>query len=305
MKSSLLFLSIIFIVVLANPVHGQDKSTYYTVMHPDEFTIDWLGWYEKWEQMTAEVRYEYPHHLDLAYGKDPKQKLDLYMPKVRAKDAPVFLFLHGGGMREGDRAQYGYLARPFLENGIVVALASYRLTPKNTYPDQPNDSRDAAAWLYKNVATYGGNPRALYVGGHSAGGHLSSLVCANTDWLPERSVPRDALQGCVPMSSDPRFEAIQKRTRYLLDASDHKEATPILNIKDPPPYFVVAAGGDEEHLIEATKEFAAALRDAGSTAVVYFGEGMDHAEIVAVLGDGDSELFKAVLAMIRSGKAGT
>ena len=299
MKSSLSIFVLLF-VLLPSASNAQDKSTYYTVMHPDEFTIDWEGWYEKWEQRTAEVRAEFPHHLNLAYGEAPKQNLDLYLPKDGSKDAPVFLFLHGGGMREGDRAQYGYLARPFLENDIVVALASYRLTPEDTYPDQPNDTRDAVAWLYKNVASYGGNPRALYVGGHSAGGHLSGLICANTDWLAERSVPRDALQGCVPMSSDHGFEAIQKRTTYLPDASDHKGATPILNIKNPPPYFVIAAGGDEEHLIEPSKEFAAALREAGSTAVAVFGEDMDHAEIVAVLGDGNSKLFKAVLKMIRS-----
>ena len=304
MKSSFSIFLLLF-VLLPNRSNGQEKSTYYTVMHPDEFTIDWTSWYEKWEQRTAEVRAEFPHHLDLAYGKDPKQKLDLYLPKGSLKDAPVFLFLHGGGMREGDRAQYGYLAQPFLENGIMVALASYRLTPKNTYPDQPNDSRDAVAWLYKNIASYGGDPRDLYVGGHSAGGHLSGLICANTNWLPERSVPRDALQGCVPMSSDHGFEAIQKRTRYLPDASDHKEATPILNIKNPPSHFVVAAGGDEERRIEPTKEFAAKLREAGSTAVVVFGEGMDHAEIVAALGDGHSKLFKAVLDMIRSAQPGT
>ncbi len=129
---------------------------------------------------------------------------------------------------------------------------------------------------------------------------MSGHVCANTDWLPERAIPKDALQGCVPMSVDHGFEAVQRRKVYLPDASQHKEATPILNIKNPPPYFVVAAGGDEDHLIEPTKEFAAKLREAGSTAVVVFGEGMDHAEIVAALGDGDSKLFKAVLEMIQS-----
>ncbi len=304
MKSSLSIFSLLF-VLLPNASNGQDKSTYYTVMHADEFTIDWAGWYEKGDEWTAELREEFPHHLDLAYGKDPKQKLDLYLPKGNLKDAPVFLFLHGGGMREGDRAHYGYIGRPFVENGIIAAIASYRLTPKHTYPDQPNDTRDAVTWLYENIASYNGNPRELYVGGHSAGGHLSGLVCANTDWLAERSVPRDVLRGCVPMSADHGLEAIKKRTTYLPDASRHKEATPILNIKDPPPYFVISAGGDEEHLIEPTKEFAAKLREAGSTVVVVFGEGMDHAEIVAALGESDSKLFKIVLDMIQSAQPGT
>ena len=89
MKSSL-SIFVLLVILLPGVTHGQDKSTYYTVMHPDEFTIDWNSWYEKWEQLTAEVRDEYPHHLDLAYGEDPKQKLDLYIPKDNPKDAPVF-----------------------------------------------------------------------------------------------------------------------------------------------------------------------------------------------------------------------
>ena len=299
MKYSLHIFLLLF-ALLPSASNGQDKSTYYTVMHPDEFTTDWTGWYEKWDAWTAELRAEFPHHLDLAYGKDPKQKLDLYLAKGTLKDAPVFLFFHGGGFREGDRAHYGYVARPFIENGIIAAIASYRLIPKNTYPDQRNDTRDAVAWLYKNIGSYGGDPRSLFVGGHSAGGLMTGHVCANTDWLTERSIPKDALQGCAPMSVDHGFESIRKRTTYLPDASDHKEATPILNIKNPPSYFVVSAGGDEARLIEPTKEFAAKLREAGSTAVVVFGKGMDHAEIVAALGDGDSKLFKAVLEMIQS-----
>ena len=87
MKSSLYIFSLLFF--LPNATSGQDKSTYYTVMHADEFTIDWAGWYQKGDELTAELRAEFPHHLDLAYGEDAKQKLDLYLPKGNLKDAPV------------------------------------------------------------------------------------------------------------------------------------------------------------------------------------------------------------------------
>jgi hypothetical protein len=50
---------------------AQDASTYYTVMHPDEFEIDWTSFYREAEQQTADLRAELPHHLDLAYGEDP------------------------------------------------------------------------------------------------------------------------------------------------------------------------------------------------------------------------------------------
>ena len=71
------------IVLSAASSVAQDKSKYYTVMHPDEFNIDWTGFYETVEAKTAETRKELPHHLDLAYGAHPKQKLDLYLPKEK------------------------------------------------------------------------------------------------------------------------------------------------------------------------------------------------------------------------------
>src|ERR1700682_2918403 len=121
------------------PGASQDKSPSYTVTHPADFKIDWNAFYSKAEAATDETRKALPHHLDLAYGSDPKQNLDLYLPKVKPTAAPVFVSLHGGGFREGDRRQYGYVARPFAEHGIITVIASYRLTPSAHFPDQPDD----------------------------------------------------------------------------------------------------------------------------------------------------------------------
>ena len=116
------------VMLLTGLVNAQDMSKYYTVMHPEEFTIDWTGFYKTNNEGTARLRKEYPHHLDLAFGSDPKQAIDLYLPKGEVFEAPVFLFLHGGGFREGDRAHYGAIAKPFVKNGVITAVASYRLT---------------------------------------------------------------------------------------------------------------------------------------------------------------------------------
>ena len=73
------FLSLLF----SSASSGQDKSKYYTVQHADEFSIDWISFYEVCDQRTEKARKELPHHLDLAYGDNPKQKLDLYLPKEK------------------------------------------------------------------------------------------------------------------------------------------------------------------------------------------------------------------------------
>src|SRR5690606_39166296 len=113
---------------------AQDSSTYYTVMHPAEFQIDWKAAYAKADEMTRRTRKQLPHQLDIAYGTDRKQKLDIYQPRNEPKDAPVLIFLHGGGNREGDRAHYGYVAGPFAKHGVVTVVASYRLQPTFPWP---------------------------------------------------------------------------------------------------------------------------------------------------------------------------
>ncbi len=98
----------------AYPLAGQDRSQYPTNRGPEKYGIDWVGFYDRADSMTAATRKEFPLHLDLAYGKDPKQKLDLYLPRERPDSAPVFIFIQGGGFVEGDRAHYGYVARLIL-----------------------------------------------------------------------------------------------------------------------------------------------------------------------------------------------
>ena len=66
-RSFLLPILLFFFTTLVN---AQDMSMYYTVMHPDEFTIDWAGFYKANTEETARVRQEYPHHLNLTYGTD-------------------------------------------------------------------------------------------------------------------------------------------------------------------------------------------------------------------------------------------
>jgi len=299
------FIALIFCSLLPFNVavlSAQDSSTYYTVMHPDEFEIDWGAFYTTMNERTARVRQEFPHHLDLAYGDDPKQKLDLYLPAGEVADAPVFLFLHGGGFREGDRAQYGAVAEPFVRQGIITAVASYRLTEDGFhYPDQPNDVKNAIKWLYENIQKYGGDPQSLYVGGHSAGAILSADIGVDRKWMFAAAVPREALKGIVPISGpyDMRQQGRPgEGSAYAPTPELSKRASPILHISDPAPAAVVAVGSTEKY-VASTEELTAKLKAAGSDAQYILLEGEDHKDTALSLANPDSPLFQAVLRMIK------
>jgi acetyl esterase len=114
---------------------------------------------------------------DIAYGADPKQKLDIYVRGKTGHGKPVVVYIHGGGLARGDKDETGtdglinsnvpvYFAR----HGMVGVNLNYRLVPGVTYPGAGADVASAAAWLRANVAKYGGDPNAIFMIGHSAGG---------------------------------------------------------------------------------------------------------------------------------------
>ena len=225
------------VLFTAAAARAQDKSTYYTVMHPKEFAIDWAGFYTEAEEMTAQTRKALPHALDQAYGADPKEKLDVYRPAGKVTGAPVFIFLHGGGFREGDRAQYGYVARTFANHGIVTVVASYRLLPNFHYPDQADDARSVVAWVAKNIQRYGGDPGNVYVGGHSAGAMLTAQIGANTDWLARMSLPAGMLKGCAPISGS--YDMQKRSSDYVPDSTRRADASPMTNLSHAVPRWLI------------------------------------------------------------------
>lgn len=296
----------------ADAVRAQDASTYYTVQHPEKFKIDWGAFYRQADAKTAAVRSELPHHLDLPYGENVKQRLDLYLPVKKTAHAPVFLFLHGGGFREGDRAQYGFVAKPFAAHGVITAVASYRLTGDGfKYPDQPQDAQLAVEWLYRNIAKYGGDPERLYVGGHSAGAMLAADIGVDRAWLARAGIPALVLRGIAPVSGvyDLRTHGSPgEEDAYAPTPELQERASSLLHITDPAPAAVVAFGTAEnlgtsketDSLVTTSQALATKLRAAGVHTELLALEGKDHRGTVLALGDESSELFQAVIRMINA-----
>jgi acetyl esterase/lipase len=184
--------------VLAAPavLHAQDYTKYDTVNNPKRYGTIWAPFYQKANELTAQTRKDFPHHLDISFGESPKQALDVYLPKKPVKNAPVLLFLHGGGFMEGDRAHYGYVARPYVEKGIVTVVSGYRMAKRGVpYPAQSDDTKAAIVWIHKNIAQFGGDPNKIFLSGHSVGATLSADVSFDRGWMKQAGVPRACKKG--------------------------------------------------------------------------------------------------------------
>jgi acetyl esterase/lipase len=300
---SWIFAQAVFLMIAATATplaSAQDWTTYHTVVHAKDFELDWGKFYRMAEAKTMAVRKELRHELDVPYGKDPKQRMDLYFPTAKASNAPVLLFLHGGGFREGDRKQYGYVGEPFAKHGIITVVASYRLTPGFKHPAQPDDAKAIVAWIHKNIARHGGDPHAIYISGHSAGAILTADVGVDLAWLDALKVPRSAVRGIVPISGSYDLRG-SKRLEYLPTPEAEEKASALLHVNAPAPVAIVAYGSLEERLKEPSAALVKALTAKGIKAKTLNLEGKDHATAVWELSDENSTLTKAILAMIQSG----
>jgi acetyl esterase/lipase len=142
---------------------------------------------------------------------DPvRHRLDLYLPEGK-KDCPVLVMVHGGAWMLGDKTFFGWgqgIGRYFAGRGFVVVMPSYRLSPGVKHPEHVKDVARAVAWTYRHIAEYGGDPRNLFLCGHSAGGHLVALLATDPTYLRAEGLCPGVIRGVISVSGVYRVPAI-------------------------------------------------------------------------------------------------
>ncbi len=127
--------------------------------------------------------------------------LDVYAPKD-AKNLPVVFWIHGGGWAAGDKSDVKLKPQWFMERGFVFVAMNYRLLPTVDMGTLARDVAKAYGWTHKHIAEYGGDPKRVLVGGHSAGAQLAALICTDDRYLKAEGATFGDLIGCVPVDGD-------------------------------------------------------------------------------------------------------
>ncbi|MSP49837.1 MAG: alpha/beta hydrolase [Alphaproteobacteria bacterium] len=239
--------------------------------------------------------------LDQAYGPDYWQRVDLYLPESESlRDLPVLIFLHGGGWSNGYKEWMGYMAPAFTDLPAIFVSVSYRLLPDIRFPANLDDTIAALAWVHKYIAGYGGDPGRLFVGGHSAGGHLAALATLRRDLLAKAGVPIEAIRACLPVSGSFKFEIGELEARgkaMLAKPEDAPVASPITYVAgNRVPFYIVWGDQDLEHVLKTGMPMVDALKAAGSSVEHQVFPGFDHFQISIDGGNPASPWVKKVRA---------
>ncbi|MEI6304095.1 MAG: alpha/beta hydrolase [Betaproteobacteria bacterium] len=187
---------------------------------------------------------------DLAYGADPRNRLDIFRPEGKS-GMPVVVFIHGGAYVAGERSLneevYGNVPMYFARQGMLGVNATYRLAPAAKWPAAAEDVAAMVRWLKTNVASQGGDPNRIYLIGHSAGAtHVASYAFIRSLQSPEGT----GLAGIVLMSGrylfdprpdDPNLKNFQ--AYFGADRAMYPQQSPINHVKTAakiPTHIVVA-----------------------------------------------------------------
>jgi acetyl esterase/lipase len=247
----------------------------------------------------------YQTHPGIAYGPDPRQRLDVYVPERPGGKRPVIIFFYGGNWQQGDRADYRFVAESLTRADTIVVIPDYRLYPAVTFPGFVEDSARAVAWAAGNIARYGGDPGRIFLIGHSAGAYNAAMVALDPRYLQAAGGSRAGIAGVIGIAGPYDFLPLTDPTLQVIFGPEPVRArTQPINFVDSqaPPMLLVT--GTEDTVVQPrnTQRLASRLRDAGVPVREILYPRLGHIEIVLGLSSrlrGDSTLPDDISAFMR------
>lgn len=198
---------------------------------------------------TSEAGSLYSTEYDISYSSktdkysSERLKLDVHH-NDDGKELPVIVWFHGGGLTGGNK----FIPSELSDLGYVIVAPNYRLIPQVSVEECIDDAAEAVAWTFQNIEKYGGDPKKIFVAGHSAGGFLTSMIGLEKKWLDKYGVDADSIAALVPYSgqvithfSDRKSKGIGELTPYV------DQHAPLFHVRnDCPPYIIITGDAEQE-----------------------------------------------------------
>jgi arylformamidase len=255
--------------------------------------------FARWAEHGAQVRRRRAGLIDMPYGDDDGERLDFF-PTVH-RTSPLLVFIHGGYWRSLDKSDFSWIAPPFLDAGVAVALLNYGLAPRVAVADIVRQQLKALAWLYTRAEELGFDRQRIVVSGHSAGGYLTAMMMAALWPALDPTLPADLVKGGLAISGlydlEPLVALPFINSDLRLDAAGARKVSPV---RLPPatgaPLLTAVGALESSEFKRQTRLIQQAWPHNAREELEV--TGANHLTVCDHLGEPESALFRAALDLV-------
>ncbi|HWQ39679.1 MAG TPA: alpha/beta hydrolase [Burkholderiales bacterium] len=260
---------------------------------------DFQSYFDRWAEKSAEARRLLNCEIDVPYGDDIMETMDVFLPKGESR--AILMFIHGGYWRSLDKKDHSFVAVPFVNAGVTVAAINYSLCPNVTIEHIVKQTIAAGSFLYKNAADFEAPRKRMFVAGHSAGGHLTAMALACLWKLAAPGLPQKVFQGGLSVSGLYDLRPLTKVPFLNVDLRLTEESAVKLSpaLMTPPtnaPLYISVGGQEIGGFKDQHRIIAQSWRKVIGADIPCPSD--HHFSILDRLADPQSELFKAALRMM-------
>lgn len=223
---------------------------------------------------------------NVAYGADPRQRLDVYVPERQSGGRPIVVVFYGGSWNSGRKEDYAFLGKALASRGFVAFIADYRLVPEVIFPAFLEDSAQTVRWAQTNGASFGGDPKRLFLLGHSAGAYIAAMIALDRRYLEGVGTSPAALAGVAALSGPYDFLPLDAAsTKAAFGQVRDLDATQPINFVSPDAPPMLLATGDADTTVKPrnSRELAERLSAAGARVTTKVYPGIGHIGIMLAL----------------------
>ncbi|MBS0420333.1 MAG: alpha/beta hydrolase [Proteobacteria bacterium] len=219
---------------------------------------------------------------NLAYGREARQRLDVYAPQDTATH-PIVVFFHGGSWTTGEKSQYEFMGAALATRGYITVVPNYRLYPEARFPTFVEDSARVVAWVREHAHELRGDADQIVLMGHSAGAHMAAMLALNSDYIERAGVPQHSIVGLVglsgPYALDPNSDTLRTIFAAPYTAADWR---PVNFVTDrAPPALLLHGLADDVVSPTHTEKLRDALLSHNARVETHFYPGRGHADTAA------------------------
>jgi len=242
----------------------------------------------RWWDESAAIRAEPRSRLDLRYGTRPRATLDYFPTK---ENAPLFVFIHGGYWQRNEKERFSFVSRGPRAHGLNVAVPGYTLGPEARMKEIVDEIRQSLTYLAEHANELGFDGNRIFVGGWSAGGHLTAAVAGHP-----------AVCGGMPISGIFDLEPIALgvlNDKLSLSSEEIAKLSPVHNLPARVvPMKIFVGGAELPELRRQSQEYFEALKVRGLAATLSLLPGQNHFSILEELARPDGALTQGLLDLI-------